>query len=157
MPNHRNTPAGFWSRVDRTGGPLACWLWQGLTGDKGHGRVRWAGRQTSTHRLAWELARGPIPAGLCVLHRCDVPACCNPTHLFLGTRGDNNRDRDTKGRTARQAGSAHGQAKLTEDQVREMRALRLVGWSLARLAARYDVNWRTISLIVNHKAWLHID
>jgi HNH endonuclease len=74
-----------------------CHLWTGST-NKGtygsvHGRVK-----ISTHRLAYELAHGPIPKGFCVLHRCDNPACCNPEHLYLGTQADNMADMVRKGR-----------------------------------------------------------
>jgi HNH endonuclease len=71
------------------------------------------------HRVAWELARGPVPEGFFVCHVCDIPACVNPDHLFLGTNADNMRNCAAKGRTAR--GQKSGMHKLTEDQVREIR------------------------------------
>jgi len=64
----------------------------------GHGQIHYKGKTVLAHRLSWELANGPIPEGLCVLHDCDNPPCINPEHLFLGTRVDNNLDRDSKGR-----------------------------------------------------------
>lgn len=74
-----------------------CWLWIGVDdGDTGYGRF--GPRQHQAHRVSWLLYRGPIPAGLFVLHRCDVPRCVNPTHLFLGTQTDNVRDCIAKGR-----------------------------------------------------------
>ena len=75
-----------------------CHLWTGGIFGSGYGAVWDGGRHLGAHRLAWELARGPVPAGLCVLHRCDNPPCVNPSHLFLGTKGDNNRDKISKGR-----------------------------------------------------------
>lgn len=79
-----------------------CWLWSAFLGTKGYGQVFFSrngkGESWGAHRLSWELYRGPIPAGLCVLHRCDNPACVSPDHLWLGTRAENNRDRDRKGR-----------------------------------------------------------
>jgi len=85
-----------------------CLEWTGATNDGGYGRIKVNGENALTHQLAWELTNGPIPEGLCVLHHCDNPPCCQtePTedypdgHLFLGTRVDNNADRDTKGRHA---------------------------------------------------------
>lgn len=66
------------------------WLWTGSrTKEDGYGRIRYEGRMQCTHRMAWELTNGPIPPGLKVLHRCDVPLCFNPDHLFLGTQQTN--------------------------------------------------------------------
>lgn len=91
------TPEQFWARVERGDG---CWLWQGMTISGGYGRVGWRGMKAVAHRVAWELTYGPIPEGLWVLHRCDNPPCCNPEHLFLGSRLDNIADMVAKGRGA---------------------------------------------------------
>jgi HNH endonuclease len=80
-----------------------CLIWTGS--HKGmHKNGRYGTIAVSTHRLAWELANGPIPEGMHVLHRCDTPACCNPDHLFLGTQTDNMADKTRKGR-ARNGGT----------------------------------------------------
>ena len=78
-----------------------CWEWSGSRFRTGYGRLKIDGKTTSAHRLSWMLHNGPIPDGTCVCHRCDNPPCVNPEHLFLGTKADNNLDRDAKGRTAR--------------------------------------------------------
>jgi uncharacterized protein YjiS (DUF1127 family) len=87
----------FWSKVKR-GGPDECWPWLAATNEKGYGVVGGKDGTTKANRVAWKLTNGPIPDGKCVLHRCDNPPCCNPGHLFTGTRGDNNRDMHAKGR-----------------------------------------------------------
>jgi HNH endonuclease len=75
-----------------------CWLWDGAVTNDGYGQVRINNRNFRVHRLAWEQANGLIPEGLSVLHKCDVPSCCNPDHLFLGTQLDNVTDMRTKRR-----------------------------------------------------------
>lgn len=82
----------FWECMDRSSSD--CWLWTKGTNAYGYGvvAITGEGRSYIAHRLAWELHHGSPPGKLCVLHRCDIRHCCNPSHLFLGTRGDNIRD-----------------------------------------------------------------
>jgi hypothetical protein len=101
----------FWSRVDRSGGPEACWFWVSST-TRGNGfnrRLRVLGSsygiftlanglQCSAHRLSYIMAKGPIPEGLYILHECDVPACVNPAHLKAGTQSENISDAWKRGR-----------------------------------------------------------
>lgn len=87
------------SRVEKI--PEAgCWIWKGAT-FKRHGHAKFGnnGKHYFAHRLAWELYRGSIPIGLFVLHRCDVPCCVNPEHLFIGSQSDNAKDMFRKGRS----------------------------------------------------------
>jgi hypothetical protein len=79
---------------DEAGG---CWLWTGYT-VRGYGALGIKGRPIYAHRISWELHRGQIADGSCVLHHCDVPRCVNPDHLFLGSRQDNLTDARQKGR-----------------------------------------------------------
>lgn len=81
-----------------------CWEFQGSRSQKmGHGRIALDdGRIRGAHRAAYELAVGPVPDGMCVLHACDNPPCVNPAHLWLGTMADNNHDRSAKGRSRNQ-------------------------------------------------------
>jgi len=75
-----------------------CWLWSAGVSLFGYGRFRINYKTQYAHRLSWLLYKGNIPTGLCVLHRCDTPACLNPKHLFLGTKKDNVEDMIQKGR-----------------------------------------------------------
>lgn len=75
-----------------------CLLWMGARNAKGYGTINVGGRPRFVHRVAWEISKGSIPNGLCVLHRCDTPACCNTEHHFLGSKADNNADMRAKGR-----------------------------------------------------------
>ncbi len=92
----------FWSRVDRGSG---CWPWTGSTTPpsgnsvSGYGTTMRRYKSLYTHRVAWEMSRGrPVPVGKVVMHKCDNPVCCNPSHLKMGTHADNMADRDSKGR-----------------------------------------------------------
>ena len=71
--------------------PSGCWIWMGCLNGSGYGSISLSSEKTGqfVHRVAWELAYGPIPENMCVCHKCDVPACANPNHLFLGSRSDN--------------------------------------------------------------------
>src|SRR5579872_4137222 len=82
----------FWDRVKR-GAPEECWPWIGFTKPSGHGLTTYKSMPIHASRKAWILTHGPITSELCVNHRCDNAACCNPYHMYLGTRSDNMIDR----------------------------------------------------------------
>jgi hypothetical protein len=139
-------------RVQRTDDPAQCWLWTGAVNNKGYGYfVRVKPHKVLAHRLAWELAYGPIPDGLGVLHRCDTPRCCNPAHLFLGTQAANMLDAATKGRVRHS--EAHHRAKLTSQNIRDIRAA--TGTHQA-IADRYGVTRPLITKIRRGEIWRHL-
>lgn len=131
-----------------------CWLWLNNWNHAGYGLGKVGGRCFRAHRLSWELHRGPIPAGLHVCHRCDTPACVNPEHLFLGTHDDNMRDRDEKGRNVNHCGTLHGNAKLSDDDVR---AIRLDGRNQRDIARAYGVSQSQIWCIKRRRTWRHVE
>src|SRR5215475_13184259 len=115
-----------------TRNPLTgCLEFQGRKNNNGYGIMRWQGRITTAPRWAWEVVNGPIPAGLCVCHICDNRICVEPTHLFLGTRADNNADKVAKGRQPR--GEQNGRARLTERQIVALRQSPLPNKTVANL------------------------
>lgn len=98
----------FWIQVDRNGPPgvdgTPCWLWMGSTTKEGYGRVKWNGREYVAHRLAYEVMRGPIPAGLELDHKCGREACVNyESHLEIVTHAENVRRREEARRTRQRA------------------------------------------------------
>jgi len=132
-----------------------CWLWAGEIDKDGYGRFPAPmGKYILAHRAAWEFGVGPIPDGLRVLHSCDVRNCVCGSHLFLGTNDDNSKDMVSKGRQAR--GEKSGQAKLNEQQVKQIRALRNAGWELKPLAMRFGVHFSVIWDIANRVTWKHV-
>ena len=145
----------FWDRVDRSGGPESCWEWQwAIDSSTGYGQFSFRGRSIGAHRFAWEATHGPIPKGMAICHTCDNRSCVNPDHLFLGTQADNMRDRNAKGRQLQ--GTRHHQAKLTEDDVREIRALRR-SLTLKEIARRFNITESSVSNIVRHQTWRHVN
>lgn len=144
-------PAGLRVAEHTTVAPSGCWEFTGYVAADGYPRIYARGRGASlAHRVAWEVAYGPIPEGLLVCHRCDNPVCVRPDHLFLGTAAENSRDMATKNRAARPAGERNPRARLTWAQVREIRA---ADGPSSRLAERYGVATTTVTDIRNGRRW----
>lgn len=147
----------FWAHVIVSDADV-CWPWTRSRLPKGYGRIYVAGKFLLAHRVAYELRRGPIPSGLLVLHRCDNPPCCNPKHLFLGTHQDNVRDMTTKGRAFYINGERVGNAKLTEQNVRDARRLLADGHLTHREIGReLGVSATAISNIATGRTWGWLD
>lgn len=131
-----------------------CWLWVGAHHRfDGYGQVKRRGKIIQAHRLSWELHNGPVPDGECVLHSCDTPACVNPAHLFTGTHIDNMADMAAKGRTHLPKGEGNGRAKLTTQDVIDIRAS---DESCRDLADRYGVRSAAISKVRTGERWGHV-
>ena len=128
-----------------------CLEWTGGCTATGYGATRAYGKHWRTHRLALEL-EGIDTTGHLVLHSCDNPLCCNPDHLRLGTHQDNMDDKVSRGRQA--LGNHNGRAKLTEQDVLDIRAIS--GMTQRAIAKRYGVGTTAISMIINRKRWTHI-
>lgn len=155
----------LWSRVAEEK-ESECWLWQGTKNSYGYGVISINNRSYTAHRLIYLFHFGVSLRGLCVLHKCDTPLCCNPNHLFLGTHTDNAFDRDQKGRQAkgdrsgsrrhlgsRPRGHMHYAAKLTEKEVFEIRKKEE---STTLLARRFGVHTSTIKHILQRRKWAHL-
>jgi len=164
---NKATTQRFWSKVKKT---ETCWLWQASKRNKGYGAFVWCKNgevvQGRAHRFSWEIHNGAIPNGMCVLHKCDVPACVNPEHLFLGTKADNNNDMVMKGRHVPGGtyvkgnylrGTDHHAAKMTPALVRDMRKDRNIGMSYSMLSKKYNIGISATWRICKRKAWAHID
>jgi len=161
----------FWTRVDQTGGPEACWTWtRAVFKSTGYGQVTGLDdyrTPTTAHRQAWILTYGD-PGTYThprtgkthkrkVLHRCPGGPnrlCCNPSHLAVGSDQDNANDRASDGNQAR--GERMGSAKLTAEQVVEIRRLHTDGVRVGELAERFEVTHGTIGPILRRKTWKHV-
>jgi hypothetical protein len=140
------------------GNPNECWEWKAGCDKDGYGEF-WLkhNKKVSAHRYIWELTFGEIPKGLCVLHHCDNPKCCNPGHLFLGTLKDNMDDKVNKNRQAHNRGEHAGGVKLTNKKVLEIRKLDSTNnYTQQQLADKFDVSVAQISRIINNKSWEQI-
>ena len=142
----------FWDKVEKRGAS-ECWTWNGCTEKKGYGRFRENSRKLEfAHRFSYRIMIGPIPTNMCVCHHCDNPPCINPAHLFLGTKSDNNRDRDKKGRHRPLFGEQNGSCKLTRAEVAQIHELHFQGWIQVKLAKKFSVTQQTISNILRGKS-----
>lgn len=149
----------FWPKVQKTDDLFSCWLWMASMKPNGYGQF---GMNDSSpelaHRVAYRLTYGDFDPSLYVCHHCDNRRCVRPTHLFLGTNTDNMRDAIRKGRMVfSKIGSENPNAKLTDDQVREMRRLYAEGWLQSELARHFDVCESTANHAIHRKSYIRID
>jgi hypothetical protein len=140
--------SSFESFFDKSDG---CWIWKGSR--KGPKRLQYGSfsfrdDNSVAHRFSWFIYKGDIPHSLLVLHKCDVPLCVNPNHLFLGTHLDNERDKIAKGR--------HKCEKLNPDKVKELKSLMASNFGDMNLSRKYGVSYQTIWSIRVGKTWKDI-
>lgn len=160
MKHKQNITNRFWAKVNKDLSPVfyngsRCWEWVGGHTSDGYGSFS-IGQGVLAHRVSYEIRFGSIPNDMKVLHYCDNRACVNPDHLFLGTQLQNIEDMDMKGRRGTTPGEKNGMAKLTKEDVLEIRRRykRYVkGSSTTSLAKEYGVTHTVISLIVRNKTW----
>jgi hypothetical protein len=136
----------FWEKVERAGAE-DCWLWQGAVDGHGYGSIGLSEpRRTigKAHRVSWELANGPIPPGLGVLHKCDTPLCVNPAHLFLGTNTENTADKTFKGRAAR---------KINTETAKQIFVIQK---STKEIAQMFGVSVSLVGQIKRGTVWSHV-
>lgn len=140
-------PKNFWKRVDRSGGPEVCWPYKGTKYPSGYGRLQIHGRYELAHRVAYRLHTGEEVDEVHILHGCDNPCCCNPSHLRAGTHTDNMQDRSARGRAPMH------RAKLSPEQVDNIRQKLAEGCTGSSLAKEHNVGQTAISRIRTGKTW----
>lgn len=162
-----------------------CWNWTATTNKFGYGQLKRSGVTMRAHRFSYMIKLGQIPDGMCVLHRCDNPLCCNPKHLFLGTKKQNSEDMVKKGRQASgdkngarkhperheygdyhwarrmphlvSRGSKCGASKVTEAVVVEMRReFPSAMTSYRRFGSKYGLSAQGALDIISRKTWKHV-
>lgn len=154
MPAAHDIPMIDRLKAQTIPGANGCILFTGKPMKNGYAMICGNNSSFLVHRVAYEAAKGPIPKGMDVCHSCDVRNCVNPEHLFLGTRAVNVQDMMEKDRMPR--GEKRAWAKLTEDKVREIRALAAQGYSKTVIGERYGIAPSTAWKIINCIKWKHV-
>lgn len=144
----------FWHKVDEGDGE-ECWLWQATVASDGYGNFWRDEKLLRAHRVAYELVN-EHPGDSLVLHHCDTPLCVNPNHLYTGTHKDNAQDRTERGRANYPHGELAGAAKLTREEVDEIRR-RYVEEDVSQreLAEEFDVGQSHTGRIIRGERWAH--
>jgi hypothetical protein len=147
-----------------------CWVWTKYSDVTrnvpatnfcgGYGALWFAGKKRKTHQVSWLIHHGAIPAGMCVLHTCDVPECVNPDHLYIGTKADNAADMLARNRGGQHKNPPRGDrrydSKLHAEDVLTIRSLCAEGLSQSKVAARFNISQTAVHKIVHRHRWAHI-
>ncbi len=145
------TPGWLLARTEAAG---ECREWSMARQASGYGATWCGGKVVGTHRLMWQLARGPVPHGMHVLHKCDNRPCINPDHLFVGTNAENVADKMKKNRQSN--GNTMASAKLTAADVRKIRSLWRAGRHEQReIAKMFGISPTNTHVIIANKTWRH--
>lgn len=148
----RAHPERVWGRVDRAGD--GCWSWLGRLSKHGYGQISVGNAEVLAHRAAYFLAGGRLEPGMCVMHTCDNPKCCNPDHLVAGTHAQNMADMRVKGRRKGiNSGEKNGRAKLDPEAAKQIRCRRESGAKLIDLSKQFSVGISTISRVCRMENW----
>jgi hypothetical protein len=136
-----------------------CWGWTGHLNKNGYPNFRFGHdgkgfKERYGHRISWLLYRGEIPEGKYLCHQCDNPVCTNPDHLFLASAKENSEDMVKKDRGNR--GSRHGNSKLTESQVKEIRIKFFDGVMIKKIMQDYKIGRQTAHDIKYGNTWKHV-
>lgn len=153
------TPERFWTKVDVRGSD-DCWPWLGSRDRHGYGYMN-RGRHSSgpicASAVSWILNKGAVPKGFEVCHDCpggDHPWCVNPAHLWLGTHAQNMADMKAKGRSSGGVTFGHVLAKVTQEQVQEIRRLyQSPDRNVQTIAHRFGICRRQVWMIGSGRCW----
>lgn len=143
-------------RIDRAG-DNDCWVWTGARASRCYGHTHLNNEHIYAHRAAYEWAHGVGSAeGWVVRHQCDNPPCCNPGHLLVGTQADNMQDMLSRGRGNPSKGTEIWTAKLSEDDVLEVRRLAASGWPIARIREVFPIKHTALMYAATGRTWKHL-
>jgi hypothetical protein len=137
-------------------GPNGCWNWRFANPLGRANTFSLNGHIMRAYRAGFIIYRGPIPEGRIVCHACDNPMCVNPDHLWLGSHADNRNDALAKQRDNTARGEQMPSAKLTEDDVRTIRATVGKRGTVRAAARHYGVTHSSIQDIIKGKTWRHV-
>ncbi len=131
-----------------------CWIWDGAVSSSGYGKLRSKYTQHTAHKVSYEVFKGPIQPGKYVCHHCDVRACVNPEHLFLGSPKENQQDMAKKMRHA--YGDRNGNSKLSEDQAKSILSMRNSGKTKTSVGDAFGVSRVAVAKIWSGALWSHL-
>ncbi len=152
-PGWKSKTKPFWTYVDKSNID-GCWTWKSSK-RRGYGTYSYRMKRYGAHVWSWQLAHDrPVPKGMVIMHTCDNRSCVRPDHLRLGTVRENIDDKIAKGRQA--MGETTGSAKLTEDQVRDVRLRNPTGKARPAMARALGISVTALHDILNKRTWKHV-